>query len=119
MSNLTRSMSLVMEQFYSHLTFVKCSAVTGDGMDDLFQAIDGCVDEYYDDYLPELERMKEEKQKQKEEKEAQQKERLHKDFGKAKSAVGVDSVAREMEAKLNLNQSHNSKNDDNSKGIYL
>ena len=39
-------MSLVLEEFYSQLRTVGVSAVTGEGIDDLFKAIGEAADEY-------------------------------------------------------------------------
>lgn len=46
MTSLTRSMSLVLDEFYTNLRRVGVSAATGLGMDDLMEAIDGAVEEY-------------------------------------------------------------------------
>jgi translation initiation factor IF-2 len=40
------SMSLVLDEFYSHLKVVGVSAVTGEGMDEFFQAVDEATVEY-------------------------------------------------------------------------
>jgi GPN-loop GTPase len=50
MSSLTRSMSLVLQEFYENLTAVSCSAVTGQGITELFAALDKSQEEYYRDY---------------------------------------------------------------------
>jgi translation initiation factor IF-2 len=52
MSSLTRSMSLVLDEFYANLRCVGVSAVTGAGVDELFQTIDEAKQEYLRDYLP-------------------------------------------------------------------
>lgn len=54
MSALTRSMSLVLDEFYTGLRSVGVSAATGVGMPELFDALQSAADEYYDDYLPDL-----------------------------------------------------------------
>lgn len=54
MGSLSRSLSLVLEEFYSHLTSVGVSAATGEGMGDFFAAIDKAAQQYADEYLPEL-----------------------------------------------------------------
>eukprot|EP00753_Platysulcus_tardus_P013742 PLAT3844.2.p1 GENE.PLAT3844.2~~PLAT3844.2.p1 ORF type:complete len:430 (+),score=196.54 PLAT3844.2:23-1291(+) len=56
MSNLTRSMSLVLDEFYSKLRAVGVSAATGAGMDDFFAAVADAGNEYYEHYRPDLER---------------------------------------------------------------
>jgi len=60
-SELVRSMSLVLEEFYNHLRAVAVSAVTGDGIDDLFDAIQDARKEYYADYKPMLDQKIKEK----------------------------------------------------------
>ncbi|KAI7863884.1 hypothetical protein BDF14DRAFT_1988257 [Spinellus fusiger] len=71
MSSLMNSMSLVLDEFYQHLKVVGVSAVTGNGVDDFFQAVEEAAEEYEKDYKPEIERMirekleKEEKARQK------------------------------------------------------
>ncbi|XP_054159713.1 GPN-loop GTPase 1-like [Oppia nitens] len=62
MANLTRSMSLVLDTFYENLTAVGVSATTGQGMDDLINAIKAAAVEYENDYRPEYERIKREAQ---------------------------------------------------------
>jgi GTPase SAR1 family protein len=63
MSSLSRSMSLVLDEFYSTIRSVGVSAVTGEGMDDFFSAINSCVDDYYEKYIPYVQHMQEMKQK--------------------------------------------------------
>ncbi len=60
-SNLTRSMSLVLDEFYSTITAVPVSAATGEGMDELFAAVDDAAAEYYEQYKPRLDKVKAER----------------------------------------------------------
>lgn len=63
MASLVRSMALVLQEFYEHLRCVGVSAITGDGMDDFFRAVDEAAKEHQDVYVPELERRRMEKQR--------------------------------------------------------
>ncbi len=65
-SGLTRSTSLVLDEFYSTLTTVGVSAATGAGMDELFEAVDKAAIEYNEFYLPDLLKQKSEAQVRKE-----------------------------------------------------
>ena len=46
----------MLEEFYEGLATVGVSAVTGEGMDDLFAAVASCARDYEQHYLPELQR---------------------------------------------------------------
>ena len=48
MGSLAQSMALMLEEFYASLTAVGVSALTGDGIDDLFHAFDRAADEYHE-----------------------------------------------------------------------
>ncbi|ODV94279.1 hypothetical protein PACTADRAFT_51143 [Pachysolen tannophilus NRRL Y-2460] len=62
MSSLVNSMSLMLEEFYSTLDVVACSAYTGEGFDDFLNAIDKKTEEYNEVYAKERERIIKEKQ---------------------------------------------------------
>lgn len=66
MSSLLNSMSLMLEEFYSHLEMVGVSSMTGDGIDEFFDAVERKADEFNRDYKPELERRIKERQQEKE-----------------------------------------------------
>ncbi|XP_049674902.1 GPN-loop GTPase 1 isoform X2 [Accipiter gentilis] len=57
-SNLTCSMSLVLDEFYSSLKMVGVSAVLGTGLDDFSVQLSKAVDEYEREYRPEYERLR-------------------------------------------------------------
>lgn len=45
-ANLSRSLSLTLDEFYKDLTAVGFSAVTGEGIDEFLTAVDAAVVEY-------------------------------------------------------------------------
>ncbi len=53
---LTRSLSLVIDEFYSGINSVGVSAATGVGIDDFFVAVEKARDEYEQEYKPEMDR---------------------------------------------------------------
>lgn len=46
MNSLMNSMSLVLDEFYKHLKAVGVSALTGEGMKEFFEAVEGTREEY-------------------------------------------------------------------------
>lgn len=64
MGSLLNSMSLMLEEFYSHLSMVGVSAMTGAGIDDFFDAVAEKAQEFERDYKPELERRRKQRQGQ-------------------------------------------------------
>jgi GPN-loop GTPase len=64
MGSLLNSMSLMLEEFYRHLSVVAVSSMTGDGIDQFFGAVEEKRQEFERDYRPELERKKKERVEQ-------------------------------------------------------
>lgn len=65
MGSLLNSMSLMLEEFYRHLSVVGVSSMTGKGIDDFFIAVSEKAKEFERDYKPELEKRREERQREK------------------------------------------------------
>ncbi|KAG5950190.1 hypothetical protein E4U53_005402 [Claviceps sorghi] len=65
MGSLLNSMSLMLEEFYSHLSMVAVSSRVGTGVEDFFEAVEEKRLEFLRDYLPELERRREQRTEQK------------------------------------------------------
>jgi GTPase SAR1 family protein len=96
-SSLSRSLCLVLDEFYKNLRNAGVSAITGEGVVDFFIQVDKCADEYMESYWPDLERRKAEKA----ELEAKRKEanlvRLQNDLAESQGQSVVLSAPRRME----------------------
>ncbi|PSN59736.1 hypothetical protein BS50DRAFT_682048 [Corynespora cassiicola Philippines] len=97
MGSLLNSMSLVLDEFYKHLSVVGVSAMTGEGMDDFFQGVEEKRREFLRDYKPELERRKAEREKEKETARQKELDKLMKDMkvGGASKGKGTPKGAAE------------------------
>ncbi len=62
MSALLNSMSLMLEEFYSHLSMVAVSSTTGDGVDEFFEAVEEKRKEFHRDYKPELDKRRQQRE---------------------------------------------------------
>ncbi|XP_062979715.1 GPN-loop GTPase 1 isoform X2 [Elgaria multicarinata webbii] len=80
-SNLTRSMSLVLDEFYNSLKVVGVSAVQGTGLDEFFEQVAKAVDEYEREYRPEYERLRKKRGRMQSQQQQEQLERLQRDMG--------------------------------------
>ncbi|XP_062911434.1 GPN-loop GTPase 1 isoform X1 [Mobula hypostoma] len=80
-SNLTRSMSLVLDEFYSNLRVVGVSAVEGIGMHEFLQQVTEAAAEYESDYRPHYEKMQQHLAAKEVKKREDQLEQLRKDMG--------------------------------------
>ncbi|KAH0505602.1 GPN-loop GTPase 1 [Microtus ochrogaster] len=94
-SNLTRSMSLVLDEFYSSLRVVGVSAVAGTGFDELCVQVTSAAEEYEREYRPEYERLKKSLASAQSDQQKEQLERLRKDMGSIAldTGAGKDSLS--------------------------
>ena len=53
-ASLTRSLSLVLDEFYNHLHKVGVSAATGEGVDEFWKVVQVAAEEYESGYLVDL-----------------------------------------------------------------
>lgn len=61
MGSLLNSMSLMLEEFYAHLSVVGVSSMTGQGVNEFFEAVAEKAEEFKRDYQPELDRKRKER----------------------------------------------------------
>jgi len=80
MSSLTKSMSLVLDEFYSNLKAIGISAVTGQGIDEFFNVVGSATEEYHKVFKPEREAQIANKVKKEKEEHATQLLKLKKDL---------------------------------------
>ncbi|KAL8950306.1 MAG: hypothetical protein Q9222_003650 [Ikaeria aurantiellina] len=102
MGSLLNSMSLMLEEFYRHLSVVGVSSMTGQGVTEFFEAVREKADEFERDYRPELERRQKERQQHKE-------SRREKELGKMMKDMNVTPATKS--ATKHPNSNHGSKSD--------
>ena len=114
MGSLLNSMSLMLEEFYRHLSVVPVSSMTGQGIDEFFLAVDEKAKEFERDYKPELEKRRRDRQQEKEGKREKELGKLmdemnvassnknsHPGLGKARHGQDIDTMS-DLEDDLSL-----------------
>ncbi|KAF1911714.1 hypothetical protein BDU57DRAFT_560114 [Ampelomyces quisqualis] len=80
MGSLLNSMSLVLEEFYKHLSVVGVSSMTGAGVSDFFASVEAKKVEFMRDYQPELERRRAQREQDKQTTRQRELDKLMKDM---------------------------------------
>ncbi|EFR03759.1 ATPase NPA3 [Nannizzia gypsea CBS 118893] len=97
MGSFLNSMSLMLEEFYHHLSVVGVSSMTGDGVDEFFAAVEEKRKEFDRDYKPELERKREQREKEKLEKRDIELGKLLKDMNVSSAPASSKDKADQIE----------------------
>lgn len=90
-SNLTRSMSLVLDEFYSSIQAVGVSSTVGSGMEEFFQNVDKAAKEYETVFRPQYEKMMKKKEENEKARQEKAMKKLRKDSGKG-SEVNLENL---------------------------
>jgi len=90
-SNLTRSMSLVLDEFYANIKSTGVSAATGEGLDDFITQIDQAREEYLTDYWPMYKKLRAEKEEKENAEKQKKKEEFNADHSQKESLLSSTS----------------------------
>lgn len=99
MGSLLNSMSLVLEEFYAHLSVVGVSSLYGTGIDEFFEAVKEKAEEFKRDYQPELERRREEREEMKKKAREKELEKMMKGMAMSSGNAKVGDVKEGDEEK--------------------
>lgn len=98
MGSLLNSMSLMLEEFYRHLSVVGLSSMTGQGVDEFFNAVAEKAQDFETNYRPELEKRQKDRLREKETRREKELGRLMKDMNvstsESKTKAGSQSLSQ-------------------------
>lgn len=100
MGSLLNSMSLMLEEFYNHLSVVGVSAMTGQGIDEFFTQVAEKAKEFEAEYRPELERKKKQREEEKVANREKELGRLMKDMAVSGDATSNPAAPQSEREKL-------------------
>ncbi|KAK3389174.1 hypothetical protein B0H63DRAFT_463114 [Podospora didyma] len=113
MGSLLNSMSMMLEEFYTHLSVVGVSSLYGTGIDEFFDAVKEKAEDFKRDYQPELEKRREEREENKKKARERELEKMMKGMamGGAAKDLNVGDV-KEDEEGLNTLSSDDESSDE-------
>lgn len=92
MSSLLNSMSMMLEEFYAHLSVVGVSSMTGAGVDDFFAAVKDKAEEFKRDYRSELERKRNEREEMKRKNREKELDKMMKGMSMGSTSAANDQI---------------------------
>lgn len=111
MGSLLNSMSLMLEEFYSHLSVVSVSALHGTGIDDFFEAVQEKAAEFRRDYQPERDRRREEREENKRKQREKELDKMMKGMSMGGTTSSVGDIKAEDDAMAVLSSDEESEDE--------
>jgi len=97
MSTFTRSMSLVLDEFYKNIRTVGVSAATGLGIDKFYEAVESAAKEYEEVFIPMMEKKRKLAAERKAEKERREIAKIKKEMQDSKGLKAMNHEDEEEE----------------------
>lgn len=111
MGSLLNSMSLMLEEFYRHLSVVGVSSMTGQGIPEFFNAVSDKAQEFERDYKPELEKRRRQREVDKEKRKEKELGKLMKDMNVSESKPKTASGRQNNDTISDLEDESEAEND--------